>query len=447
MKTSENIFAKLQDLIHSEKFKDKHRISKKAFTRNCILTFSFLFLFILNQIKKSNAAEIDSSNTFLGRIKNFSKSALSKARLKLSPKAFVELNDVLIDEFYKKKSNLKKFYGFNVFAIDGSKIQLPESEEIRSKYGYSSNQTDTTNAMGVMSKLVDINNGIILDAILSPYKTSERDLAINHIDKFLLKINKISNFSDSILLFDRGYPGMLLIAKLIHEKINFLMRCNTMFIKEVNEFVKSGEKDGIVKINISRLLKSDREEILKKCPEFDLNQYILIRVIIVDLDNGEKEILLTSLLDQKKYKYNKFKKFYFKRWAIETVYGFTKTRLEIENFSGKTKISVEQDFHATVLNFNMTTVLALEAKDELDKSGSIKNRNHEYKINYSIALAYVKNRLISALLNRNQIPKIFCLEIKALMKKNLEPIRPGRKFEHKRRHTNKRYPTNTRAVI
>jgi hypothetical protein len=106
MKTSERIFSKIRELIHSEDFKFKHRLSEKAFLRKCILSLPFLIIFILNQLKKSNASEIDSSNTFLNRIKNFTKSALSKARLKFSPNAFIELNDVLIREFYDKKSNI-----------------------------------------------------------------------------------------------------------------------------------------------------------------------------------------------------------------------------------------------------------------------------------------------------------------------------------------------------
>lgn len=109
MKTSERIFSKLRELIHSEEFKLKHRLSEKSFVRKCILSFSFLVIFILNQLKNSNASEIIFSNSYLNHIKKFTKSALSKARLKLSPKAFIELNDVLIEEFYIKKSNLSFF--------------------------------------------------------------------------------------------------------------------------------------------------------------------------------------------------------------------------------------------------------------------------------------------------------------------------------------------------
>lgn len=447
MKTSELIFAKIRKKIHSEEFKLKHRLSEKAFIRNCVLNFTFLIIFILNQLKKSNSAEIDSSNSFLNIMRNFTKSALCKARRKFSPKAFIELNDVLTEEFYKKKSNIKYFLGFNVFAIDGSKFQLSESDELRSKYGGASNQTGANMNMAFVSQLVDVSNRIVLHALIHPYNTPERDLADMHISAFVEKRNKISNLTNSIFLFDRGYPSVLLIAKLFYNNIHYLMRSGRGFLKKINNFVDSGEKDGIIRLDPKKLSKDEREELLMECPGFDLNKEILVRVVVVVLDNGEKEVLLTSLLDSKKYKHKKFKKFYFLRWGIETNYGFEKVRAEVENFSGKSQIVIEQDFHASILHINMTTVLALESKKELDKSQDIKHRKYEYDINYSIALAYMKNRFMGALLDSNITPKDFCLEIKVLMRKNLEPIRPGRQFAHKCKYPNKRFPTNTRAVI
>lgn len=447
MKTSEQIFAKIRERIHSEEFKQKHRLSEKAFIRNCVLTFTFLLTFILNQLKKSNAASIDDTRVFLKTIKKFTKSALSKARLKLSPKAFIELNDVLVEEFYHKKSNITRFLDLNVFAIDGSKFQLPESDDLKSKYGFASNQNGSLMNMALVSQLVDTTSGIVFHALITPYNTSERELANQHIRAFVEKRNNSNNLINSIFLFDRGYPSVLLIAKLFYNNINFLIRCGTGFLTEINTFKKSGKKDGILKISLKKLSKSDREELLRECPEFDLSSDILVRIVVVVLDTGEREVLITSLLDSKKYKYNKFKKLYFKRWGVETNYGFEKVRSEIENFSGKSQIAVEQDFHGTILNINMTTILAIEAKKSLDRSRTIKHRKYDYDINYSIALAYVKNKFMGALLDLNTTPVEFCVEVKARMKGNLEPIRPGRQFERRCKYPNKRYPTNLRAVI
>jgi hypothetical protein len=147
-----------------------------------------------------------------------------------------------------------------------------------------------------------------------------------------------------------------------------------------------------------------------------------------------------------------------------------------------------------VLNYNITTVLKNESSKDIERlnkerekrkkyresqknkkankggEGKLDKKNEEgkdiketkvnkkrkeekstkptiYQINSSIALAYVKKRLLKALLYTNIPPKNFCDEVKELMKKNLEAVRPGRKYERKPKHPSKRFPTNLRKVI
>ena len=52
-----------------------------------------------------------------------------------------------------------------------------------------------------------------------------------------------------------------------------------------------------------------------------LQNKIKIRLIKVILDTGEIEILMSNLMDKKKYPKAIFKELYFMRWGIETSYG------------------------------------------------------------------------------------------------------------------------------
>jgi hypothetical protein len=83
---------------------------------------------------------------------------------------------------------------------------------------------------------------------------------------------------------------------------------------------------------------------------------ITCRLIKVELENGEKEILCTSLTDSDTYLYSDFEQLYHYRWNEEEAYKLLKSRIEIENFSGKTARAVKQDFHAKV--FLMTLCAA-----------------------------------------------------------------------------------------
>ena len=47
------------------------------------------------------------------------------------------------------------------------------------------------------------------------------------------------------------------------------------------------------------------------------------------------------------------KETYFKRWQIEIGYDILKNKLHIENFTGKTQITIEQDFYAQIYTFNV----------------------------------------------------------------------------------------------
>jgi hypothetical protein len=291
--------------------------------------------------------------------------------------------------------------------------------------------------MGRSSSAFDVLNGITLDAILAPYQTSERDLAIQHI-KNLRSLNLPQSF---LLLFDRGYPSVELIIYLFLNGMNFLMRCNTQFIKEVKDVVALNKKDTIIKFKAKRVGKT-WNTLKKLFPFLKPRDLFSIRVLVVTLNTGEKEILLTSLLDKIQYPYRVFKDLYFKRWNIEEEYGFKKETIEIENFSGKSSIAVEQDFHAAIMVGNVQALLAHEAQDEMKQHTHSKKYN--YKINKNVGIALLKDNLIDALIHPKMCLKAFSNRVKQLMKRNLIPIRPGRSRPRKRKHLSQKYHMSQR---
>jgi hypothetical protein len=182
----------------------------------------------------------------------------------------------------------------------------------------------------------------------------------------------------------------------------------------------------------------------KNILDLDQSETFKMRVLSFELESGEKEILLTSIIDQKEYPAKEIFEFYGKRWGIEENYKFYKLIADIENFSGKSKLAVEQDFFATIFTCNISTVLMLEAQDELDEDSKNKNLKYAYKINKNIALGLLRDDLIEAFILDKDWGE-FCKKIKNDMKKNKIPVRPGRKFN--RYNRNRRYPINTRSGI
>lgn len=86
------------------------------------------------------------------------------------------------DSFYNSNVNLKKWNGFNVFAVDGTTLQVPDTAENIERFGASTNQSTTKTALASASALYDVLNDIVIDAIISRYRTSERKMACQHIN-------------------------------------------------------------------------------------------------------------------------------------------------------------------------------------------------------------------------------------------------------------------------
>ncbi len=105
----------------------------------------------------------------------------------------------------------------------------------------------------------------------------------------------------------------------------------------------AGEQERTVEFSLP---KKDRH-LLKDYP--DTHQRKSYRLVLVELENGEKEILCTSLTDNTRYLKEDLKELYYFRWNIEEGYKLFKCRLEVENFSGKTVIAVKQDFMSKCL--------------------------------------------------------------------------------------------------
>jgi len=433
--------------LQSKELFEKCRRKKNFFIRNRVLTFHKIILFILNLIRKSLQIELFSFAK-RGEIKEVSKQAFSKARRKLDPIVFKLLNQKLIQEFYTD-NEIKTFHGFRILSVDGSQIHLPSSKELINYYGTWQNKNKKT-PMGQASMLFDVLNKITVDSTIVPYKTSERDLALEHI-KNIIEINKdtgfVKNGITDLFLFDRGYPSMELIISLCKNKKDFIMRCPRLFLNAVKKAVNKGKQDQIIEIKFADLSESAQARIKQKTGNFNENKIIQARVLLFELKSGEQEILLTSLLDQKEYLPIDFFNLYSMRWDIEENYKFQKSIAEMENFSGKSKLTIEQDFFATVFTCNFTSILMQEAQDEMNEALEHKKYKHKYKINRNLGLGLLKDELIKVILSNENLDK-FCEKVKFQMKKYLVPIRPGRSFPHPRaKGKTKRCSMNCRSGI
>jgi hypothetical protein len=166
-----------------------------------------------------------------------------------------------------------------------------------------------------------------------------------------------------------------------------------------------------------------------------------VRAVKVELAPGETEYLLTSL----EQSVAALRELYHQRWGVETGLDFYKNVLQLENFSAKTELGVQQDFQAHLLAANLSALLVADANRELELEQAHKHNKHGYKVNRAVALGLVKDNLAGLLLGKQSAEEIYD-RIKQKIKRRQEAIRPNRSFPRKRK-LNYKYHINKRAVL
>lgn len=331
--------------------------------------------------------------------------AFCKARRKVKPEAFTYLNEVLLDSVMKRLPQ-KRWRGFRLLAVDGSTGRLPAIPAVERHFG---RPTGSRVPLARFSRLYDVLNGLIVQADMVRYETSERELASDYLPRLL---------SDDLVLYDRGYPAFWLLAYHHEENRHYCMRVRKDFHPEVKDFLKTEEKSRVVVLNPNRAS-------IRQCEEYNLSPApIRVRLVRVALNSGETEVLLTSLIDECTYPTVAFSKLYQLRWDIEENYKREKKRLEIENFSGRTPQVLLQDFHAKVLALNLARLFVTAAQWLVDEQ--YKHRRHKYRVNFANALSKMKNNLIRLLLYTS--PLEFSWHLIKRMASCVEAVRPDRSF-------------------
>jgi len=266
--------------------------------------------------------------------------------------------------------------------------------------------------MALASVYYDVLNRIVIDASLNPAHTSERDCAATHLEQAQ---------PDDLVLYDRGYNAFWLYADHRARHVAFCMRAKTHQGLEFKRFVESGAKQAIVTMHPNK-------PSLATCIERGLStETIKLRLIRVELPD-EVEVLMTNLTDNTTYSCEQFKDLYHQRWGCEENYKRLKQWLEIANFSGKSALSVRQDFYAKIVTANLTAFMSLATQQRVDKKPK---RQHEYRVNFAQALSKMKHTVVALI-------RCPILAVKELIETTVEyisltvePLRKGRQFRRR----------------
>ena len=232
-----------------------------------------------------------------------SKSAVSQARQRLGAEPLKALFDLSAHAWTEQDRKQYLFKGLSLFAMDGTTLKTADTPEHREHFGaqvYSSSRVSSyPQVRGVT--LTAVPTHLIRDATFGPYGINEMRYA-----KALLA----SIPDDSLTAFDKGFLSAEILCGLTSTG------CNRHFVIPAKanskwELIEGRPEDGVVAMRVSPQAR-------KKCPS--LPEVWQARAITVIDQSARKQVLLTSLLDSKRYTASDIAACYARRWHIETSY-------------------------------------------------------------------------------------------------------------------------------
>ena len=416
-----NIIQSIKEYITTPEKLEPHR-AKNHFIRKRKLSLFQVIMYLLYTSKASMFQNLSRIWEDLGSLDfpDISKQALSKARQFINPDLFKELYYLSVDLFYKQFPSRKLWNGYHLFAIDGSKIELPNSKSNFEFFGEMFGYPDPSRrfTMGLGSIVYDVLDDYIVHASFQRYLASERSAALEHLHN----LEDLNIYQNSVVIFDRGYYSEDMFRYCVEHQHPCLMRLKQNY-------------------NIAKKCSGDIITVLPG-NEKDGTEDIRIRVIEVILSDGTKEYLATNLFDSH-ISQQMFRELYFYRWPVETKYKELKSRLAIEEFSGATTTSVLQEFYINVLLSNLSSLIKNQVDEEIQITAKSTNK-YRYQANRAFIIGRVKTIVPKILSNLFDLSVLDILYKESLRCRS--QIMPGRTFRRKKNKAIGRTHFNNKKV-
>ena len=167
-----NIIQSIKDYIMDPVKLEPHR-AEKHFVRKRKLTLLHVIIYLLYSSKASMFQNLSRIRDELSALSfpDVSKQALSKARQFINPSLFKELYYLSVDLFYKQIPSRKLWNGYHLFAVDGSRIELPNSQSTFDFFGEMSSfpDPDRRYTMALASIIYDVLDDYIVHASIHKF--------------------------------------------------------------------------------------------------------------------------------------------------------------------------------------------------------------------------------------------------------------------------------------
>jgi hypothetical protein len=196
-----------------------------------------------------------------------------------------------------------------------------------------------------------------------------------------------------------------------------------------------------INLNANRRQNIKNEELKVRAKELG---FLHLRIVNIPLETGEIETLLTNIPDEIGTS-EELKNLYGERWRIEQGFDVLKNKLHIENFSGKKRITIEQDFYSQTLLYNILMEYKIQFNEELKEKYDNDEYKCEYKVNMNILAGKFKTSIYEMFLAETEEKRELIIEeVRNLAKKNTIKVKTKPPSPRKKNPLANKYPYNNR---
>lgn len=433
----------IEDSIESEcvDFR-KHVLNDSAFTRNRIWGFGDYVKHILFNQRKTIQNNIDTHLKYSKDcVGSYSKQSFSEQRININPDVFKRINinylrNIGYINLQKNCEFFRTFYGFRLFAGDGSRFELPNKKLTLKEFGFKENYDKKINV--VFSGVVDVLNDFIIDGLIGKRGVGEHTL----IHKNIEKCKRLIIPEESIFIFDRGYNSIELMVRIIEMHSYFVIRLRKATYIGERESMTSD--DEIVQIELDKTRRNQFQNNYFKNKIRFFNS-LNLRIVNIKLETGEIETLITNLPQETMSK-EQLKEIYKARWGIECTYKTLKQRLQIQNYTAQTEIGIQQDIYATFLLYNIFCYSRIYLNLIINKNMRKKGKKDYYDVNQSHLISRLKIDLFETILDPSKVKNF----INNLIKKCTpapNKVKKPRQYERKKTTPNRYIQTQYKPTF
>lgn len=282
-----------------------------------------------------------------------SKSAVSQARQRLGAAPLQSLFDQTARAWCAQDAERHAWKGLSLWAMDGTTFRAADSAKNRAHFGaqaYASGRLASYPQVRAVS-VTAIPTHLVANVAFGEYGQNE----------MLYAKTLIAGIADhSLTVFDRGFLSAEILLGLTQGGLerHYLIpaKSNTRW-----ELLSGEEDDCLVRMRVSAQARA-------KSPE--LPEHWTARAVRMVCASGKQRVLLTSLLDRRRYKAEALAECYRRRWEIETSYRELKQSMlgEALTLRSQQPEGVEQEIWGALIAYNLVRLemakAALQAKVE-----------------------------------------------------------------------------------